>query len=162
MDNLLKVKKFKQIHIKKNIFFAHLKARQIEHWTMRIIIAVAFGDAFPVKWMAPTYQAYTATMNMLFAMDFLIGNFSYYLPAPYNFRRWTLRKKIEEKIVEAVQSRKTQLANLYTLRLTFVDFSDMDEIKDLLTLLLKSGDENPEKTIIDEGLTFLFAGNALP
>ena len=37
-------------------------------------------------------------------------------------------------------------------------FSDPSEIKDLLTLLLTSDDPRPEVTIIDEGLTFLFAG----
>jgi hypothetical protein len=32
------------------------------------------------------------------------------------------------------------------------------EVKDLLTLLILSDDKQPESTIIDEGLTFLFAG----
>ena len=43
----------------------------------------------------------------------------------------------------------------------FTYFSDTNEIKDLLTLILTSGDPNPETTIIDEGLTFLFAGTPL-
>ena len=87
-----------------------IEARQIEHWTMRIIIAVAFGDAFPVKWMATTYQQYTGNISSLFAWDFLLGGMAHYLPTPFNFKRWSLRKQIEEKILEAIQVRRTQLA----------------------------------------------------
>ena len=89
------------------------EAKQIEHWTMNIIIAVAFGDAFPVKWMADAYQQYSKSMDRLGAWDFLIGKIAHYIPVSYNLKRWKLRKEIEEKILEAVKNRKSQLENMY-------------------------------------------------
>ena len=104
MVNLLKVHKFREFQI------INFLGRQIEHWTMRIIIAVAFGDAFPVKWMANTYQEYTSTINDLFVWDFFAGKLSRILPLAFNQKRWKLRKQIEEKILDAVKTRRAQLA----------------------------------------------------
>jgi hypothetical protein len=87
-------------------------ARQIEHWTMKIIIAVAFGDAFPAKWMSDTYQQYTGTMQRLILWSFILGDsIAYYLPLPFNFKRKKLRNILEQKILEAIQLKRSQLSS---------------------------------------------------
>jgi hypothetical protein len=68
-------------------------------------------------------------MSSLILWDFLIGKIARKLPVPFNLKRWKLRKIIENKIREAVQVRRKQLASTYKFFRIFFEFSAVILVK---------------------------------
>lgn len=116
--------------------------------TMEIIVEVAFGKSFDHVWLAAKFKELMGLLTTVIIYSNIFGStLIKYLPLPEYRKRTKLRKEIELRVAEEINKRRQLKGS-----------ASLDETKDLLTLLVNASEEVDNTTIVDNGLTFLFAG----
>eukprot|EP01100_Stratorugosa_tubuloviscum_P006375 TRINITY_DN275_c0_g2_i1.p1 TRINITY_DN275_c0_g2~~TRINITY_DN275_c0_g2_i1.p1 ORF type:complete len:513 (-),score=225.51 TRINITY_DN275_c0_g2_i1:104-1642(-) len=123
-------------------------------FTLNVIIDVAFGGDFDANWMYHTWESLLKNLSYFSIWQILIGpKLVNYLPLPSKNGLFKAKKMIEKKVAKAIEKRVKEIENS----------NGNCEFNDLLgTLILakdSQGNSTPLKIIVDECLTFLFAGH---
>eukprot|EP01119_Soliformovum_irregulare_P011854 TRINITY_DN3016_c0_g1_i1.p1 TRINITY_DN3016_c0_g1~~TRINITY_DN3016_c0_g1_i1.p1 ORF type:complete len:486 (+),score=105.35 TRINITY_DN3016_c0_g1_i1:114-1571(+) len=120
-----------------------------QRFTMRVIIATTFGDDFDPEWAAPRFHQLTRLMNPYAFTYLLFGSYiASHLPFGPNKKINVVREEIKQALRDRIAKRRKELKEHPITT---------EETSDLLTMLLLH--DLKEDEIIDEGLTFLFAGS---
>lgn len=145
VDNLKGSDKF---HPAKPLFSLH---------TMRVIVSLAFGGDFEAEWMSETWYKITRAFSNWTVGSVLFGSIWNHIPIAAGAGFFKAKQALKDEICKVIAKRKKQYA----------EEGDPDPSKrnDLLYHLLRAKDlkGNPvtlnEEDIVNEALTFLFAGH---
>eukprot|EP01119_Soliformovum_irregulare_P024321 TRINITY_DN8690_c0_g1_i1.p1 TRINITY_DN8690_c0_g1~~TRINITY_DN8690_c0_g1_i1.p1 ORF type:complete len:487 (-),score=144.56 TRINITY_DN8690_c0_g1_i1:15-1475(-) len=120
-----------------------------QRFTMRVIIATTFGEDFDADWMTEHFHRMTGLMNPYAISILTVGKFvTDHVPFGPSSKLRAVQSEIKQVLREKIAERRSQLEK---------NPIEPDETSDLLTLFLLNSME--DDAIIDEGLTFLFAGS---
>jgi cytochrome P450 len=117
-----------------------LNAKFIKNWAMRVNIAAIFGDSFDSDFLSDQFAQFVGIMGDWFIYYFIFGNFIKYLPIPSELRRRKVTTTIKDTLLQDLEHRKK------------TGKTGAGLISSLLSANF------PEAFIIDEAITFLFAG----
>lgn len=126
--------------------------------TLNVIIDAAFGGDLDAEKMKELWGQFTPRFADYFFWDIVLGNkLNSYLPmAPWNKHILKPLKEIKKSILEAIRERKEEVAKGSST-------PQPTDRKNLLSALLEAKDENgsqmSDQQLLDESLTFLFAGH---
>lgn len=125
--------------------------------TMRVIVSLAFGGDFEAEWMSNTWYKITRAFSNWTVGSVLVGSIWNHIPIPAGKGFFTEKQKLKDEICKVIAKRRKE----------YSEHGDPDPSKrnDLLYHLLRAKDMDgnpvtiPEEDIVNEALTFLFAGH---
>lgn len=112
----------------------------IKAWAMKINIAAIFGDSFDGDYLGDQFSQFVQVMADWITAYFIFGNLLMYIPISAERRRRSVTNAIKSQILQDLAKRR----------------KSGESGADLISLLLKAN--TPDEIIVDEAITFLFAG----
>eukprot|EP01119_Soliformovum_irregulare_P025439 TRINITY_DN9424_c0_g1_i1.p1 TRINITY_DN9424_c0_g1~~TRINITY_DN9424_c0_g1_i1.p1 ORF type:complete len:480 (+),score=81.47 TRINITY_DN9424_c0_g1_i1:22-1461(+) len=118
-----------------------------QKYTMKVIIAAAFGEQFDHEWMASQFHLLSQSFNAYAMWHTICGRLMDYLPIKAAQDVKDVHHNIRTHLVDAIAKRRSEIAQ------------SSEEIipSDLLTLYIMN--DMDDSAIIEDGLIFLFAGS---
>lgn len=115
----------------------------IQEWTMVINVRTIFGDSLDARHVLRLFDTFLKVLITWINYTLLLGDWVVNLPfLPAEYTRRKVRQQLRAYVLEDIQQRRKFPSTA----------------SDLISLMLSSEDHFTDEAILDEAITFLFAG----